>query len=267
MPGPTHFVFIPGYSSRDLDRARFLAQTLRLAMIDAKMILAAATPRRVGSFVRRGDAEQMIRDLGKAGLKGFLVAKDEFAAKPFVARARGLEFREDSIAFAPVEFEGGVPETRGRPELVLPRGAVRAMVLGQIIENKARAVVEEKWIETTYTSRGEGLLHIHWEQAGGFLELRHTTFDYACLAGAARDMSGGRNFLTLVDALRKFYAGARFDDTLFQRPGDSEIITSVFPVDWAVGPSMAGAVTARQSATNEPVMIVAARVVAKALVS
>lgn len=257
-----HLVYLPAYATQDLARAKALATAMGVALIDAKMILAARSPRRVGAFARREDAEAMIRALGEAGLRGFLLDRREFAANAFVVRAKGLERRGDALAFRPIEILGPAPEISTN-EMVLPRDAVKLIVLGQFVQNKVRAVAREDGVYGQFTSIGEGFLHLYWGSTSGYLELRHTTFDYSCLPEKA--ISGTANFSGVSDGIRRFYSGAAFDDVLLRQPGDSEIMTASIPVDWNVGTTFLGAVSYSKSASNEPVAMCASRIIAKSL--
>lgn len=264
MPLPTVLVYIPGLASNDVERARAVAGILGLAIIDAKMLLAARTPRRVGAFVREEDAHQLAVDLQEVGIRAFVLDKEDFTGPANITRAKGLVAYPDRLTFTDTLVVGSDLQA-GPREMTLRKGEVKAIVSGVVTEEIAKASIDRKWIETHVERRGDLFLHLYWGSALGFLEIRHTTFDYSCLEN--RTHSSVDNFQTITAFLRQFFAHAAFDEVLSRQPGDANIMTASLPVDWTVGPAQVGAVSATRTATDEAMMMCASRIVARALMS
>jgi hypothetical protein len=267
LGAPSYFVYIPPFAGQDPELAATLSKRLGLTMIDAKMLLAARAPRKVGAYETREEADRSISEFRSMGLHAFIVEKDEFASKAFVIRGKGLEFRVGACAFRPIEIAGPSPDLRaGDPEMVLPQGHVKAIVAGLFTHRKQKASVDEHGaIDVSSRDDSEPFVHLYWGSASGLLEIRQGEFHYGCIDAPARAASSRLNFQFVAEALRRFFSPAPYLDLLLKNPNEADQMVAALPVDWSKGPLMLGAVTAQKSSSDEGIQVTASRILARSV--
>jgi hypothetical protein len=127
---PNYFVYIPGGIKRDDAKVKAMAQATGLGLYEAKVILGAPGPRKVGAFAKEEDAQGQALALRQGGINAFVIDKARFSRSPKIFKAlkavedpTGLVF---SIETAPAPGEVNAQFF----DLPQPKGLVRAVVLG-----------------------------------------------------------------------------------------------------------------------------------------
>ena len=79
---PNFFVYLPGGIQRDDAKMKALAAATGQGLYEAKILLGAPGPRKVGAFGKEDEALSFAAQLRQAGLNAFVVDKTRFSRAP-----------------------------------------------------------------------------------------------------------------------------------------------------------------------------------------
>jgi hypothetical protein len=267
MNGPNFLVYIPGQLKRDEALVRALSEALKLSLYDAKVMLGAQGPRRVGAFVKQEEAEALALALRQAGVAAFVIDKQRFSRLPKIFRA--LRAVEDPAGMVfTIETAPAPGEVVARTfELPQPKGLVRALVLGfytQTTTHRDGSRSKFSAGSQSKTQVQEPFIHLYSEDPHTILEIRGPRFEYAWLKTLGT-LSGNARMQKLAEHLAGFYQSI-LDTTLFRTPEEVNAITAALNVDAARGQAGAGVATASASSDDAPMAMAASRIIVYARV-
>ena len=130
MIGPNYFVYLPGGIKRDDAKVRAMAQATGLGLYDAKVMLGAPGPRKVGAFVKEEEAQASALALRQGGLNAFVIDKDRFSRAPKIFKALKAVQDDSGLLFS-IETAPAPGELNARYfDLPQPKGIVQCVILG-----------------------------------------------------------------------------------------------------------------------------------------
>jgi len=260
--GPNYFVYISGQGKRDDSKVRAFASALGLIPYEAKMILGAPGPRRVGSYAKEEEAQEKALALRQAGFVAFVVDKERFSRSPQVFRARkavedgaGLLF---TIETAPAPGE----HTARVTELPQPKGIVRAAVAGFYTQTTTYTDGSKSKLSVITSSKThvrDPFIHLYSEDPHTILEIRGPRFECAWLPELGAELADAR-WLKLAERFASFYA-VPLDTTLFRVPEEAGLITAALNVDASHGQASRGLAGGSASRDDAPVVMAASRII------
>ncbi len=267
MIGPNYFVYIPGQLKRDDALIRAFSSALKLSLYDAKVMLGAQGPRKVGACAKQEEAEMEALALRQAGIAAFVIDKERFSRLPKLFRALKAVEDPSGLVFT-IETAPAPGEVMARTiELPQPRGLVRAVVLGVYTQ----VTTHRDGSRSKYTSGTQGktqvqepFIHLYSEDPHTILEVRGPRFEYAWLQTVGT-VSGNARMQKLAEHLAAAYK-AILDDTLFRTPEEVNAITAALNVDVAHGQAGSGVATSSASSDDAPVAMAASRIIVYARV-
>jgi hypothetical protein len=267
MIGPSYFVYLPGGIKRDDAKIRAVAEATGLGLYDAKVMLGAPGPRKVGAFVKEEDAQAQALSFRQAGLNAFVIDKGRFSRAPKVFKAlkavedpMGLVF---SIETAPAPGEVNAQFF----DLPQPKGIVQAVILGVYTETRTHSDVSRDKVSSTVASKSEvrePFIHLYSEDPHTILEIRGPKFEWAELQ-KLKGMMGDQRWLKLAEMFATFYK-AKLDVTLFKMPAEVDAITAALNVDAAHGMASMGAKGGSSTSDSTPLAMAASRIIVYSLV-
>jgi len=266
MIGPNYFVYLPGGIKRDDAKIRAMAAATGLGLYDAKVMLGAPGPRKVGAFVKEEEAQGQALALRQGGLTAFVIDKARFSRAPKIFKAlkavedeMGLVF---SIETAPAPGELNAQHS----DLPQPKGIVQAVILGFYTETKTHSDVSQKYVgaSSSKTEVRQPFIHLYSEDPHTILEISGARFEWAGLQ-KLQGLMGDQRWLKLAELFAEFYK-AKLDATLFKTPEEVNAITAALNVDAAHGMSSVGAKGGLSSSDNTPIAMAASRIIVYSLV-
>ncbi len=265
--GPNYFVYIAGGVKRDETKIRAMAQATGLGLYDAKVMLGAPGPRKVGAFVKEEDAQSQALSLRQGGFVAFVIDKNRFSRAPKIFKA--LKAVEDSLGLLfTLETAPAPGEVTARVfELPLPRGIVQAAVLGFYTETRKSTETARSKFSITTSSKSEirePFLHLYSEDPHTILEIRGPKFDWAGLQKLG-GILGDLRWLKMAELFADFYK-CKLDTTLFKTPEEVNAITAALNVDATHGISSTGVAGGSASSDDSPVAMAASRIIVYSLV-
>ncbi len=253
MIGPNYFVYISWQGQRDDAKVRAFASILRLAPYDAKIMLGAPGPRKVAAHAKIEDAERQVIELRQAGFTAIVVDKQKFSKSPALFHA-----------IRAVETPQGMTFSLDRlPDFDLPKGAVRAVILGYYTESTRHTDnVGPRGFSHTIASTTRvrnPFIHVYSDDVHTVLDIRGPKFEYAWLDGQGT-LAAEQRWPKLAERLASYY-GALLEATLFKYPDEVNAITAALNVSMETGQA-ASAVTGGHTLSDDTsVALAASRVI------
>ena len=264
---PNYFVYIPGGIKRDDAKVKAMAQATGLGLYEAKVILGAPGPRKVGAFPKEEDAQGQALALRQGGINAFVIDKARFSRAPKIFKALKAVENEMGLVFS-IETAPAPGELNAQFfDLPQPKGIVRAVVLGYYTETKTHSDTSRSKYAVASSSRSEvrePFLHLYSEDPHTILEVRGAKFEWAALQ-SLKGVYGDQRWVQVADLFAKYY-GAKLDMTLFKTPEEVSAITAALNVDAATGISSKGATGGTASSDDTPVAMAASRIIVYSLV-
>jgi hypothetical protein len=264
MIGPNFFVYLPGGIKRDEAMIKALAAATGTGLYEAKVMLGAPGPRKVGAFAKEEEAQAQALQLRQAKLNAFVIDKARFSRAPKVFKA--LRAVEDDLGLifnietapAPGEL------TAQNFDLPQPKGLVRAVVLGCYTETKTHVESKGKYSGSSKSDVREPFIHLYSEDPHTILEVRGPKFQWAELQ-KLQGILGDQRWIKMAELFAGFY-NAKLDATLFKTPEEVNAITAALNVGVATGISSKGATGGSSSIDDTPLAMAASRIIVYSLV-
>ncbi len=256
MIGPNYFVYIAGGIQRDDAKVRALAAALKLSLYDAKVMLGAPGPRKVGAFMKEEEAGELILALREAGMLAFLIDKEKFSRQPALLQAVKAVEQEMGLVFTIERF----------PEMSLPKGSVQAVILGyytQAVTHTTNLGRRLQSVSNTNLIRNS-FIHLYSDDVHTILDIRGPKFELAWLDGM-RMLPADARWQKLAERFAAYYK-AKLDTTLFRYPDEVNPVTAALNVTSSHGQAGYGAVTSSSSIDDTPVALAASRIIVYSLV-
>ena len=264
---PNFFVYIPGGIKRDDAKVKAMSQATGLGLYEAKVILGAPGPRKVGAFPKEEDAQRQALALRQGGINAFVIDKARFSRAPKIFKALKAVENEMGLVFS-IETAPAPGEVNAQFfDLPQPKGIVRAVVLGYYTETKTHSDAARSKFTVTSSSRSEvrePFIHLYSEDPHTILEVRGAKFEWAALQ-SLKGVYGDQRWVQVADIFAKYYS-AKLDMTLFKTPEEVTAITAALNVDAAHGISSKGATGGTASSDDTPVAMAASRIIVYSLV-
>jgi hypothetical protein len=267
MTVPNFFVYLPGGIQRDDAKIRAVAEATGQGLYEAKIMLGAPGPRKVGAFLTEEEALAQALQLRQATLNAFVIEKQRYSRAPKVFKALKAVEQPDGLLFT-IETAPAPGEVNAQIfELPQPRGLVKAVILGVYAETKTRQdLARGKFGVSTSTKSEvrEPFVHLYSEDPHTVLEIRGPKFEWAGLK-SLQGIFGDPRWLQMAELFAGYYK-ARLDTTLFKFPDEVNAITAALNVDAAHGMSGAGLRSGTSSSDNTPLAMAASRIIVYSLV-
>ncbi len=264
MIGPNFFVYLPGGIKRDEAMIKAVAAATGTGLYEAKVMLGAPGPRKVGAFAKEEDAQAQALQLRQAKLNAFVIDKARFSRAPKIFKAlraveddMGLVFTIET-APAPGELTAQVFD------LPQPKGLVRAVILGVYTETKTHVETKGKFSGSSKSDVREPFIHLYSEDPHTILEVRGPKFQWAELQ-KLQGILGDPRWIKMAELFAGFY-GAKLDTTIFKTPEEVNAITAALNVGVATGISSKGATGGLSSSDDTPLAMAASRIIVYSLV-
>jgi len=267
MTVPNFFVYLPGGIQRDDAKIRAVAQATGQGLYEAKVMLGAPGPRKVGAFPTEEEAQAQALQLRQAKLNAFVIDKLRYSRPPKVFKALKAVEQPDGLLFT-IETAPAPGQMNAQIfDLPQPRGLVKAVILGFTAETKTRQEVAAGKFSVSSSSKSEvreHFLHLYSEDPHTVLEIRGPKFEWAGLK-TLQGIFGDPRWLKMAELFAEYYK-ARLDATLFKFPDEVTAITAALNVDAAHGMSGTGARGGTSSSDNTPLAMAASRIIVYSLV-
>ena len=265
MSVPNFFVYLPGGIQRDDAKMRAVAQATGQGLYEAKIMLGAPGPRKVGAFQTQEEAEAQALQLRQAKLNAFVIDKQRYSRAPKIFKALKAVENEDGLVFS-IETAPAPGEVNAQFfDLPQPRGIVRGVILGAYSETKTHTGASGgKFSSASKSEVREPFLHLYSEDPHTILEIRGPKFEWAGLK-PLQGIFGDPRWLKLADLFAGYYK-CRLDTTLFKFPDEVNAITAALNVDAAHGMASSGAAGGTSSSDNTPLAMAASRIIVYSLV-
>jgi hypothetical protein len=252
MIAANYFVYLPGGIKRDDAKVRAMAAATGLGLYEAKILIGAPGPRKVGVFAKEEEAQGMALQLRQAGLNAFVIDKVRFSRLPKIFKAlkavedpAGLVF---SIETAPAPGEVNAQFF----DLPQPKGLVQAVILAAYTQTNVG--------KTGRSEVREPVIHLYSEDPHTILEVRGPKFEWAELKKLQGLLADQRS-VRMAELFAEYYK-AKLDMTLFKTPAEVTAITAALNVDATAMAPKGGA----SSSDDSPVVMAASRIVVYSLV-
>jgi len=267
MTAPNFFVYLPGGIQRDDAKIRAVAQATGQGLYEAKVMLGAPGPRKVGAFQTEEEAQAQALQLRQAKLNAFVIEKQRYSRAPKVLKALKAVENAEGLVFS-IETAPAPGEVNAQYfDLPQPKGIVQAVLLGVYAETKTHTGVNVSKFGSGSASKSEvrePFLHLYSEDPHTILEIRGPKFEWAGLK-PLQGMFGDPRWLKMAELFSSYYK-ARLDTTLFKFPDEVNAITAALNVDAAHGMSSSGAAGSLSSSDNTPLAMAASRIIVYSLV-
>ena len=264
---PNYFVYVPGGVKRDDARMNAMAQATGVGLYEAKIMLGAPGPRKVGAFVKEEDAQAQALSLRQGGINAFVIDKARFSRSPKIFKALKAVENEMGLLFS-IETAPAPGEVNAQFfDLPQPKGLVQAVVLGYYTETKTHSDSARSKYSISTSSRSEvrePFIHLYSEDPHTILEIRGPKFEWAALQ-SLKGVYGDQRWVQVAEIFAKYY-NAKLDTTLFKTPEEVHAITAALNVDAAHGISSTGATGGTASSDDTPVAMAASRIIVYSLV-
>jgi hypothetical protein len=264
---PNYLVYLPGGIQRDDAKVKAVAAATGQGLYEAKVMLGAPGPRKVGAFGKEEEALGQAAQLRQAGLNAFVIDKMRFSRAPKVFKALKAVQDDQGLVFS-IETAPAPGQVNAQFfELPQPKGFVRAVVLGAYTETKThsdRAGGKFGVTTSNKTEIREPFVHLYSEDPHTILEIRGPKFEWAGLQ-KLQGMMGDLRWQKMAELFGAFYQ-CKVDMTLFKWPAEVNTITAALNVDASHGISVAGARTGSSSSDDTPLAMAASRIIVYSLV-
>lgn len=261
------FVYIPGGIKRDDAKVQAMAKATGLGLYEAKVMLGAPGPRKVGAFAKEEEAQGQAVQLRDGGLNAFVIDKARFSRAPKVFKALKAVENPDGLVFS-IETAPAPGQVNAQFfDLPQPRGIVQAVVLGVYTETKTHSSGGKGRFSVSSSSRSEvrePFLHLYSEDPHTILEIRGPKFEWDRLQ-QLQGILGDQRWIKMGELLAEYYK-AKLDTTLFKSPGEVVAITGALNVDAAHGMASQGATGGSSTSDDTPVAMAASRIIVYSLV-
>ena len=256
MIASSFFVYLPGGIQRDDAKVRAVAQATGTGLYEAKVVIGAPGPRKVGAFGTEEEAQALALQLRQAGLNAFVVEKARFSRAPKVFKALKAVENETGLVFS-IETAPAPGEVNAQFfDLPQPKGLVRAVLLGAYTQTSVHGGTKAS-LGSSRSEVREPFLHLYSEDPHTILEIRGPKFEWEGLK-KLQGLLGDQRWLRMGELFAEYYQ-AKLDATLFRSPGEVAAITAALNVD-------AGRSTSGASSDDSPVVMAASRIIVYSLV-
>lgn len=266
MIGPNYFVYLPGGIKRDDAKIRAMAQATGMGLYEAKVMLGAPGPRKVGAFVKEEEAQAQALQLRQGGLNAFVIDKARFSRAPKIFKALKAVENETGLVFS-IETAPAPGEVNAQFfDLPQPKGMVRAVLLGVSTETKTHTDAKQGRfsIGPSRSDVREPFIHLYSEDPHTILEVRGPKFQWAGLQ-KLQGLLGDQRWLKMAELFADYYK-AKLDATIFKTPEEVNAITAALNVDVAHGMTSKGATGGLASSDDTPIAMAASRIIVYSLV-
>lgn len=264
---PNYFVYLPGGIKRDDAKVKALAAATQQGLYEAKVMLGAPGPRKVGAFGKEEDALAQAATLRSAGLNAFVIDKARFSRAPKVFKALKAVENETGLLFS-IETAPAPGQMNAQFfDLPQPKGLVRAVILGAYTETKTHTDVARGKFAVSSSSKSEirePFVHLYSEDPHTILEVRGPKFEWAGLQ-KLQGILGDIRWFKMAELFADYYK-CKLDVTLFKTPEEVNIITAALNVDAAHGASASGARGGSSTSDDTPLALAASRIIVYSLV-
>jgi hypothetical protein len=265
MTIPNYFVYLPGGIQRDDAKIRAVAQATGQGLYEAKIMLGAPGPRKVGAFLTEEEAEAQAVQLRQAKLNAFVIDKQRYSRAPKIFKALKAVEDAEGLVFS-IETAPAPGEVNAQFfDLPQPKGLVRAVVLGAYSEVKTHSSGSKYSVGSGSKSEvREPFLHLYSEDPHTILEIRGPKFEWAGLK-SLQGIFGDPRWLKMADLFAGYYK-ARLDTTLFKFPDEVTAITAALNVEASHGMGGSASSGGTSSSDNTPLAMAASRIIVYSLV-
>jgi len=264
---PNYFVYLPGGIQRDDAKVKALAAATGQGLYEAKIMLGAPGPRKVGAFGKEEEALGQAARLRQAGLNAFVVDKVRFSRAPKLFKALKAVETGDGLLFS-IETAPAPGEVNAQFfDLPQPKGLVRAVVLGAYTETKTHTDGGRSKFGASLGSKSEirePFVHLYSEDPHTVLEVRGPKFEWAGLQ-ALKGILGDLRWQKMAELFAGYYQ-CKLDMTLFKFPGEVGAVTAALNVDASHGTAASGARSGSSSVDDTPLALAASRLIVYSLV-
>jgi hypothetical protein len=261
MIAANYFVYLPGGIMRDDAKVRAMAQATGLGLYEAKVMIGAPGPRKVGAFGKEEEAQALALSLRQGGLNAFVVEKARFSRAPKIFKALKAVEDETGLLFS-IETAPAPGEVHAQFfDLPQPKGHVRCVVLAAYTQTNVRDAGGKGLGGPSRTEVREPVIHLYSEDPHTILELRGPKFEWAGLK-KLQGLMGDQRWIRMAELLAEYYQ-AKLDTTLFRTPAEVHAITAALNVDAAHGIAGKGGAA---SSDDSPVAMAASRIIVYSLV-
>src|SRR5258708_31401682 len=181
---PNFFVYLPGGIKRDDAKVKAVAEATKQGLYEAKVMLGAPGPRKVGAFGKEDDALAQAATLRSAGLNAFVIDKARFSRAPKVFKALKAVEIENGLLFS-IETAPAPGQINAQFfDFPQPKGIVQAVILGAYTETKTHTDVGRSKFAVSSSSKSEirePFVHLYSEDPHTILEVRGPKFEWAGL--------------------------------------------------------------------------------------
>ena len=253
MIAANYFVYLPGGIKRDDAKVRVMADATGLGLYEAKVMIGAPGPRKVGAFGKEEEAQALALKLRQGGLNAFIIEKARFSRAPKIFKALKAVENEMGLVFS-IETAPAPGEVNAQFfDLPQPKGLVQAVILAAYTQTNIAGV--------SRSEVREPVIHLYSEDPHTILEVRGPKFDWADLK-KLQGLLGDMRWIKMAELFAEYYK-AKLDTTLFKTPAELTAVTAALNVDAAHG--MAGKGGAASS-DDSPVAMAASRIIVYSLV-
>lgn len=265
MIGPNYFVYLPGGIKRDDTVIKAVASATGLGLYEAKVILGAPGPRKVGAFVKEEEAQAQALQLRQARINAFVIDKARFSRAPKVFKALKAVENESGLVFT-IETAPAPGQINAQVfDLPQAKGMVQAVVLGVYTETKTHLdSSKSRFSGGSKSDVREPFIHLYSEDPHTILEVRGPKFQWAEFQ-KLQGLFGDQRWIKMADLFASYY-NAKLDTTLFKTPEEVTAITAALNVDATHGMSAKGATGGMASTDDTPVAMAASRIIVYSLV-
>ena len=253
MIAANYFVYLPGGIKRDDAKVRVMAEATGLGQYEAKVMIGAPGPRKVGAFGKEEEAQALAVKLRQGGLNAFVIEKARFSRAPKIFKALKAVENEMGLVFS-IETAPAPGEVNAQFfDLPQPKGLVQAVILAAYTQTNIAGL--------SRSEVREPVIHLYSEDPHTILEVRGPKFDWAGLK-KLQGLLGDMRWIKMAELFAEYYK-AKLDTTLFKTPAELTAVTAALNVDAAHG--MAGKGGAASS-DDSPVAMAASRIIVYSLV-
>ena len=197
------------------------AQLLRLEREDLQKILAPGKALPIARAETEREAEIVRQRLGEIGVESLVLSDEDLRSDAPARRLRGIEFLEDKLIL--IFFNANETAEIAREDLRLIVSGASVVRKVESIERRQKRKEENKILETTEMSADESLIDIYSRDDSIGYRIESKGFDFSCL-GSEKQLFAKENIKILLERLRAFAPGARFDDDYLRLRGALGII-------------------------------------------
>jgi hypothetical protein len=264
MIAHNYFVYLPGGVKRDDAKVRAMAAATGLGLYEAKVMLGAPGPRKVGAFGKEEEAQAQALQLRQAGLNAFVIDKGRFSRAPKIFKALKAVESDAGLVFS-IETAPSPGQMNAQyVDLPQPKGMVQAVILGVTTETKTHSSGGRSAVGSSRSEVREPFIHLYSEDPHTILEVRGPKFEWAALQ-KLQGLLGDQRWIRMAELFAEYYK-AKLDTTIFRTPEEVNAITAALNVDAAHGMSSRGAAGGLSTSDDTPLALAASRIIVYSLV-